>query len=317
MGCAGKPDPHQHVSDVETALTPLLRDQPDLMIVQGDTSSALGGARAAAAAGVPLAHVEAGLRTGDPALPWPEEDYRVEIDAIADLLFAPTNLSARNLARENLTGEIHVTGNTSIDALLGVVSDLPGARVRERHLPSVLVTCHRRESWGDGILSIASAIGQLAAMGVATFDVIVPPNPHVAQTLRDCLHGLANVTLRPPFGHPQLLQRMRDCDLVLSDSGGIQEEAPVLGIPLLILRDKTERPEGILTGNMRLVGTDAARIVDEVCRLLTDPLAYSAMCKKALPYGDGRAAPRIAAIIEQWLNASRLPGANPLRYGSL
>ena len=166
-------------------------------------------------------------------------------------------------------------------------------------------------------MSIASAIGQLAAMGVATFDVIVPPNPHVAQTLRDCLHGLANVTLRPPFGHPQLLQRMRDCDLVLSDSGGIQEEAPVLGIPLLILRDKTERPEGIATGNMRLVGTDAARIVDEVCRLLTDPLAYSTMCKKALPYGDGRAAPRIAAIIEQWLNASRLPGANPLRYGSL
>jgi UDP-N-acetylglucosamine 2-epimerase (non-hydrolysing) len=110
---------------------------------------------------------------------------------------------------------------------------------------------------------------------------------------------------------------MRDCDLVLSDSGGIQEEAPVLGIPLLILRDKTERPEGILTGNNRLVGTDAARIVDEVCRLLTDPLAYSAMCKKALPYGDGCAAPRIAAIIEQWLNASRLPGANPLRYGSL
>jgi len=288
-----------------------------LLIVQGDTSSALGGPRASAAAGIPLAHVEAGLRTGDPALPWPEEDYRVEIDAIADLLFAPTNLSARNLVRERLTGEIHVTGNTSIDALLGVVSDLPAARVRERHLPRVLVTCHRRESWGDGILSIASAIGQLAAMGLATFDVIVPPNPHVAQTLRDCLHGLANVTLQPPFGHRQLLQRMRDCDLVLSDSGGIQEEAPVLGIPLLILRDKTERPEGILTGNMRLVGTDAARIVDEVCRLLTDPLAYSAMCKKALPYGDGRAAPRIAAIIEQWLNEARLPGANPLRYGSL
>jgi len=317
LGCAGKPDPHQHVSDVEAALRPLLRDQPDLLIVQGDTSSALGGARAAATAGVPLAHVEAGLRTGDPALPWPEEDYRVEIDRIADLLCAPTDLSASNLARERLTGEVHVTGNTSIDALLRVVSDLPRPLVRERHLPSVLVTCHRRESWGDGILSIASAIEELAAMGVATFSVIVPPNLHVAHTMRDRLEGLVSVALQPPCSHRELLQRMQDSDMVLSDSGGIQEEAPVLGVPLLILRDKTERPEGIDTGNMRLVGTDKARIVDEVRRLLTDPFAYSAMCRRALPYGDGRAAPRIAAIIERWLEASRLPGANPLRYGSL
>ena len=291
---------------MEAALRPLLRDQPDLLIVQGDTSSALGGARAAATAGVPLAHVEAGLRTGDPALPWPEEDYRVEIDRIADLLFAPTDLSASNLARERLTGEVHVTGNTSIDALLRAVSDLPAPPVRERHLPSVLVTCHRRESWGDGILSIASAIEELAAMAVATFNVIVPPNLHVAHTMRDHLEGVANVALQPPCSHRELLQWMRDSDLVLSDSGGIQEEAPVLGVPLLILRDKTERPEGIETGNMRLVGTDKARIVDEVRRLLTDPFAYFAMCRRALPYGDGQAAPRIAAIIEQWLTGREM-----------
>lgn len=287
--------------DVAAALTPLLRDRPNLLIVQGDTSSALGGARAARAAGVPLAHVEAGLRTGDPALPWPEEDYRVEIDGIADLLFAPTNLSAFNLARERTRGQVHVTGNTSVDALLRVVSELPPPSVRERHLPHVLVTCHRRESWGNGIASIASAVSELAVSGVAVFDVIVPPNHHVASVLHGKLEAQTNITLRPPCGHHELLQRMRDSDLVLSDSGGMQEEAPVLGVPLLILRDKTERPEGIDTDNMRLIGTDKDRIVEEVRRLLGDPIAYAAMCRKALPYGDGRAAQRIATIIEHWL----------------
>jgi UDP-N-acetylglucosamine 2-epimerase (non-hydrolysing) len=286
---------------VQAAILPLLADKPDLLIVQGDTSSALGGARAAAAAGIRLAHVEAGLRTGDPSLPWPEEGYRVEIDAIADLLFAPTDLSASNLVSEQAPGQIHVTGNTSVDALLSVIESLPAPNVRERAMPSALVTCHRRESWGDGIASVAAAIAELANAGIASFNVIVPPNAHVAQTLNAALADVKNVVLHAPCPHRDLLQRMRGSDLVLSDSGGMQEEAPVLGVPLLILRDKTERPEGIGTGNMRLVGTNRDRIIAEVSHLLSDPRAYSAMCRKALPYGDGRAGPRIAAIIEQWL----------------
>jgi UDP-N-acetylglucosamine 2-epimerase (non-hydrolysing) len=301
LGCAGQADPHEHAAVVEAAMLDTLRDRPDLVIVQGDTSSALGGARASATAGVPLAHVEAGLRTGDPALPWPEEDYRVEIDAIADLLFAPTDLSAFNLACERTAGQTHVTGNTSVDALLAAIAELPPPTLRESTLPKVLVTCHRRESWGEGIASIAAAVSDLACAGIASCDVIVPPNAHVAETLNSALADLPNVNLHPPCPHRQLLQRMRDSDLVLSDSGGMQEEAPVLGVPLLILREKTERPEGIDTGNMRLVGTDCERIVREVRQLLSDPLAYSAMSRKALPYGDGRAAPRIAEIIEQWL----------------
>ena len=283
-----------------------LRGRPDLLIVQGDTSSALGGARVAVAAGVPLAHVEAGLRTGDPALPWPEEDYRVEIDGLADLLFAPTDTAAFNLACEHTLGQVHVTGNTSIDALLEILPSLPLPKVRERVVPRVLVTCHRRESWGHGVAAIASAVSQLADSGVATFDVIVPPNAHVAQTLNGALCGQPNVTLLAPCPHRELLRRMRDSDLVLSDSGGMQEEAPALGVPLLILRDKTERPEGIDTGNMRLVGTDKDRIVTEVRQLLGDPLAYAAMSRKALPYGDGRAAPRIAAIIKEWLSGREM-----------
>ena len=281
LGCAGRADPHEHAATVEAALLDLLRDPPDLVIVQGDTSSALGGARAAATAGVPLAHVEAGLRTGDPALPWPEEDYRVEIDTIADLLFAPTVLSAFNLACERTPGQVHVTGNTSVDALLAVIADFPPPNLRESTLPRVLVTCHRRESWGEGIASVAAAVSDLARAGIASCDVIVPPNAHVAETLNNALADLPNVNLHPPCPHRELLQRMRDCDLVLSDSGGMQEEAPVLGVPLLILRDKTERPEGIDTGNMRLVGTDRERIVREVRRLLSDPLAYAAMSQGA------------------------------------
>ena len=302
LDCPGEASPHHHVEKVAAAIGPLLGDPPDLLVVQGDTSSALGGARAAALAGVPLAHVEAGLRTGDPVLPWPEEEYRIEIDALAGLLFAPTDISANNLRDECVPGDVHVTGNTGIDALLAVAADLPGSWVRERNLPLLLVTCHRRESWGAGIQSIATALGALAAEGIAELEIVVPPNAHVAAALREQLGGCPNLTLLEPRDHRLLVQRMRDCDLVLSDSGGMQEEAPALGIPLLVLRDKTERPEGIATGNMRLVGTSAETIVAEVRRLLADPLAYAAMARPAFPYGDGRAAPRIATIIAQWLD---------------
>ena len=304
LGCPGQTDPHKHAADVEAALSAPLRCTPDLLVVQGDTSSAVGAARAAFAGGVPLAHVEAGLRTRDPKLPWPEEDYRTEIDARAALLFAPTDLAAFNLACERVPGRVYVTGNTGIDALLTLLVTLPEPRQRTGPL-AVLVTCHRRESWGEGVRNVAEAVAQLAADGAARFDVIVPPNAHVAATLGELLGDRANIVLLPPCPHRELIQRMRECDLILSDSGGMQEEAPVLGVPLLILRDKTERPEGIATGNMRLVGAATRPIVEVAQRLLADPAARAAMARPAFPYGDGKAAPRIAAIIEQWLADGR------------
>ncbi|HEX6661271.1 MAG TPA: UDP-N-acetylglucosamine 2-epimerase (non-hydrolyzing) [Sphingomicrobium sp.] len=303
LTCPGEEDPHAHVAKVASALQPILDDAPNLLIVQGDTSSALGGARAAVAAEVPLAHVEAGLRTRDRARPWPEEEYRTEIDAKADLLFAPTDLSALNLACERVRGRVHVTGNTGIDALNAVVAELPSRAVHDRALPRLLVTCHRRESWGEGLRSVASAVREIASGGRASAKVIVPPNNHVAGALREQLQACPNISLLEPCSHRQLVRRMRDSELILSDSGGMQEEAPALGVPLLVLREKTERPEGIGTGNIRLVGTCKETIVAETLRVLADPAAYAAMSRPAFPYGDGRAAPRIASIIEEWLKA--------------
>jgi len=290
---------------VSRALRPLVRSVPDLLVVQGDTSSALGAALAGFTAGIPVAHVEAGLRTHDPSLPWPEEEYRTAIDADADLLFAPTELAAANLRAEKVGGEIHVTGNSGIDALLGTVSRLPPPSLRDSRVRRLLVTCHRRESWQDGLGSIAAALAELAGQGVEA-DFILHPNPFVATSMRRLLNGVRGVRLIDPCGHEELLLRMRDADLVLSDSGGIQEEAPALGVALLILRGKTERPEGIAAGSSRLVGTDRGRIVSEVRRLLDDPAALAAMSRPVLPFGDGRAGPRIASIIMSWLQQRSL-----------
>jgi UDP-N-acetylglucosamine 2-epimerase (non-hydrolysing) len=280
-------------------MLPQLGNAPDLVLVQGDTSSALGAALASFTAGVPVAHVEAGLRTHDPMLPWPEEEYRTAIDADADLLFAPTELAAANLRGEQVPGEIHVTGNTGIDAVLDAMSRQPPTR-RTGTGPRILVTCHRRESWGEGLSSIAAAVKELAASGVAA-DVVLHPNAFVAANMRRLLDGASKVTLVAPCSHDQLLLRMRDCDLILSDSGGIQEEAPALGIPLLVLRDKTERPEGIAAGTAILVGTDRARIVAEARRILDDTKTRAAMARQVFPFGDGKAGERIAAIVERWL----------------
>ena len=300
LQCRGEQDPYAHAMKVSAALRPALRIPPDLLVVQGDTSSAFGGALAAFAAGVAVAHVEAGLRTHDPKKPWPEEEFRTAIDARSTLLFAPTETSADNLRREGAPGAVHVTGNTGIDALLAVLADLSEPRSR-RERPSVLVTCHRRESWADGVRCVAAAVRAMASADVASFDVVVPPNAHVATTMRGLLDGAGNVVLHQPFAHGELVKRMRQADLILSDSGGMQEEAPALGVPLLVLRDKTERPEGIASGNMLLVGTDTDRIVSETIRLLSDAAAYAAMARPAFPYGDGRAARRIAAVIADWL----------------
>jgi UDP-N-acetylglucosamine 2-epimerase (non-hydrolysing) len=280
----------------------LLRKPPHLLVVQGDTSSAFGAAIAAFAAGVPLAHVEAGLRTHDPAMPWPEEEFRTAIDARAELLFAPTAKSASNLDSERVRGEIHVTGNTGIDALLRAETQL-APRDCENQSRRLLVTCHRRESWGEGLRSIAAALVELAQDPAVRIDVVLHPNLHVAATMRALLGGIPTISLLAPCDHPELVRRMHQSDLVLSDSGGIQEEAPALGVPLLVLREKTERPEGIATGNARLVGTNAAAIVKEARRLLGEPNALAAMSRCAFPYGDGQAAPRIAEAVDRWLAA--------------
>jgi UDP-N-acetylglucosamine 2-epimerase (non-hydrolysing) len=288
-----------------------LRSRPDLLVVQGDTSSALGGALAAFTAAIPVAHVEAGLRSHDASMPWPEEEYRTAIDARADLLFAPTPLAAANLRKEEVVGAVFVTGNTGIDALMRTKAELPPPTFRERSPPRLLVSCHRRENWGTGLGSIASALRQLAANGTAASDVLLHPNPYVSRRIKRLLGGCPGITLLTPCSHRELAERMRDCDLMLSDSGGVQEEAPALGVPLLVLREKTERPEAVWTGNMRLVGTSTAQIVETVRTLLGDPVALAAMAEPRLPYGDGRAGYRIAALIEQWLEGVTIEQSPP------
>lgn len=309
LDCPGETDPDRHAQSVADAVAPLLGGGIDLLIVQGDTSSALGAALAAFASGTALAHVEAGLRTHDLALPWPEEGYRTAIDARAALLFAPTMAAAENLRAEHVPGAIHVTGNSGIDALLRVERGLPAPTLHDGGMPRLLVTCHRRESWGAGLRAIAAALTAIAAEGLAEIDVVLHPNAHVAEAMRDLLGATRAITLLDPVGHCELVRRMRDCALILSDSGGIQEEAPALGTPLLVLRGNTERPEGLASGNMCMVGTSSEAIIAEVRRLLRDPAARAAMSRPSLPYGDGHAAPRIAAIIAGWLKlrGARLP----------
>jgi UDP-N-acetylglucosamine 2-epimerase (non-hydrolysing) len=234
-------------------------------------------------------------------LPWPEEEYRSAIDAHAELLFVPTELSAANLRAEQVPGEIHVTGNTGIDAVVEVLSRLSPPPERRAGEFRLLVTCHRRESWRDGLKSIAVALREIASGGVRV-DFVLHPNAFVADSMRRLLGGTRGIDLLEPCNHDELIQRMRGIDLVLSDSGGMQEEAPAVGVPLLVLREKTERPEGIAAGTALLVGTDRERIVTEVRRLLSDPDARAAMSRQAFPFGDGNAGTRIAAVIAQWID---------------
>ncbi|RST31425.1 UDP-N-acetylglucosamine 2-epimerase (non-hydrolyzing) [Sphingomonas ginkgonis] len=292
--------PRRYADALALRLAPIVR-AASLVIVQFDTSSALAGALAAEAAGVPLAHVEAGLRSFDRTMPWPEEEFRIEIDERADLLFAPTQTSATNLRRERVAGTIHVTGNTAIDALLQRVADLPPASPPA--LPYILVTCHRRESWGGAQAAIALALAALARRGDVEVRLVLHPNPRVRSTMIDLLGKEANLRLLDPLDHAAMLQQMRNARLLLSDSGGIQEEAPALGIPLLVLRDRTERPEAIATGNMLLVGTDVARILGAATRVLSDPAVHETMSRPSFPYGDGRSGERIADLLVTWLAA--------------
>ena len=299
LGCAGGGDPHAHVGAVAKTILPLLAEV-DLLIVQGDTSSALGAALAAATAQVPVAHVEAGLRSHDRRRPWPEEEFRVAIDAQAQLLFAPTELSAANLRRERVAGRIHVTGNSGIDAVLrvkreiGVIARVAGGS------PRLLVTCHRRESWGAGLAGVAGALRHIAEQKIASIDLLLHPNPATAAHMRALLLGCGGVALHRPFGHVETIAALLAADAVLSDSGGIQEECAALGVPLLVLRDRTERPEAIACGKMTLVGTEPERIIAAVRRLNE---RHDDAELPGLPYGDGRASERIATVVDEWLEA--------------
>jgi UDP-N-acetylglucosamine 2-epimerase (non-hydrolysing) len=229
-------------------------------------------------------------------MPWPEEENRVTIDRLSDLLFAPTSANAANLRRDHVHGEVHVTGNSGIDALAALVGPLPVKQER-RWWPKcfhLLVTCHRRENWGAGLEGVAEALITLGDRRIRS-NVLLPPNPMITARLTGLLGNQQEIRLVPPLSHAATIEAMRSADLVLTDSGGMQEEAPALGVPLLILRDKTERPEALASGSAELVGTDPRRIVSAVERLRQNRAALKAMRKPALPFGDGHSAPRIAA----------------------
>lgn len=291
----GLPDPSLHADLVRSAAKRLLSSNPpQLLIVAGGTSSALGGALAAKEAGVPFAHLDAGLRTFDPNQPWPEEENRVIIDRLANILFASTRMNAANLRRDMVPGQIHVTGSSGMDALSEIVGRLP-ARPRRRapwRRFRILVTCHRRDNWQAGLEGLAEALGKLSS-NVRT-SLILPPNPTITERMTALLRDTREITLVPPLSHAAFIEAMRSVDLVLSDSGGVEEEAPALGVPLLVLRDKTERPEGLANGSSELVGTSAERIVEKVDQLRRRPDQLRAMRRSSLPFGDGRSGPRIA-----------------------
>jgi UDP-N-acetylglucosamine 2-epimerase (non-hydrolysing) len=274
----------------------LATTRPAWLLVQGDTTSAMAAALAGFHRGVRVAHVEAGLRTGDLQAPFPEELNRRVVDLLSDLLFAPTTRAAKTLVREGSPAErVHVTGNTVVDALHWIAARQGGLAADGERL--VLVTAHRRESFGEPLRRVLRAVVRLAiSFPELEFVFPVHPNPQVRAAV-DELITLPNLMLTAPVGYDQLVRWLRACRLVITDSGGIQEEAPTFGKPTLVLREVTERPEGVEAGVAVLVGTDEERIVDTATRLLRDPAAYAAVARTANPYGDGRAAERIAALL--------------------
>jgi UDP-N-acetylglucosamine 2-epimerase (non-hydrolysing) len=279
--------------------------KPDLVLVQGDTTTAMVATLAAFYHRIRIGHVEAGLRTWNKFHPFPEEINRKIADAVCDLHFAPTDGARDNLLREGINGSsILVTGNTVIDALLEV-SALPydwdsGALKgipRDRRL--ILVTAHRRENFGGPLANICSALKEIAERRPDTHAVFpVHLNPNVQRMVYERLEGLSNVSLIEPLDYLPLVHLMKRCYLVLTDSGGLQEEAPGLGKPVAVMREVTERPEGIAAGTVKLVGTDARRIVDATLELLDDPAEYERMSQAVNPYGDGQASRRIVDSLE-------------------
>jgi UDP-N-acetylglucosamine 2-epimerase (non-hydrolysing) len=282
-------------------------ERPDRVVVQGDTATAVAAAQAAYYRGIPVAHVEAGLRTGNLLAPCPEEGNRRMIAAIADVHFAPTPGAAQALRDESVPPDsIFLTGNTVVDALVAMQRRLTRDATLAGPVRSVLdergdrrllvVTCHRRESFG-ATREIAAALRAIAGRSDVLVALPLHPNPAIRRPLTHALEGTPNIRLLEPLGFAPFVALLSAAHIILTDSGGVQEEAPVLGVPVLVLRDATERSEGVAAGTARLVGTRAQRIVRETCRLLDNPAAHVRMARPHSPYGDGRAAERIADII--------------------
>lgn len=289
-------------------------ERPDVVLVQGDTTSAFSAALAAFYERIPVAHLEAGLRTGDMHSPYPEEVNRRLITRLASLHLAPTPVSRENLLREAVQGEsVVVTGNTVIDALLWTVGqarpfDDPRLQAIEQSgAPVLLVTAHRRESWGEPMHLISKAVAAISSR-MPELQVVLPahPNPVVRSSLLSLLRG-PNVTILEPLPYPEFARLMAISSVVLTDSGGVQEEAPSLGKPVLVMRDSTERPEGIVAGTARLVGTSPDGIINAVESLLREPDAYQAMAKAINPYGDGHAARRTVEALAYFLKQGPAP----------
>lgn len=300
--------PDQDLHDVSARILLGMRDvlrteQPDLVLVHGDTSTSTFAALAAFYQQIPVGHVEAGLRTNNIYSPWPEEMNRQLNGRLCTWHFAPTEIARQNLLRENVdNAHIVVTGNTVIDALHWVVAS--GKAVapqfgRDEHRRMVLITGHRRENLGDGMKHICQAINTLAEQ-FKDVDFVYPIhlNPNIRRAVHDIIDSSrSNVYLLEPLSYLEFVAMMQQSTLILTDSGGIQEEAPAFGKPVLVMRDTTERPEAIEAGTARLVGTDRSTIEQNVVLLLTDPKEYNTMAHAANPFGDGRAAERIADFI--------------------
>lgn len=297
---------YQSTSRIIAAFEPILAEEvPDIVLVQGDTTTTFCGALAAFYSKLPVGHVEAGLRTGDPHEPFPEEMNRVLTGRIASFHFAATEGAAQNLHREGVDpSTVTVTGNTGIDAVLHIKEALDSGKlvgINGLHADAskklIVVTAHRRESFGNGFDQICAALVRLARRDDVEIVYPVHPNPKVRQTVNRHLSGQPNITLLNPMDYVPFVDLMCRAYLLLTDSGGIQEEGPSLGKPVLVLRDKTERPEAVLAGTARLAGTDECRIVEEAERLLDDPHAHQQMARRHNPYGDGNASERIADVL--------------------
>ena len=306
--------PNQSLSEVTARLLTALdavfdKVRPHWVLAQGDTTTVMAAAMVAYYHGVSFGHVEAGLRTGDKRRPFPEEINRRLVDVMADAYFAPTQRSQQALLDEGVRAEdICVTGNTVIDAVLDIAnrqydwSKSPLASIpKDRKL--VLITAHRRESFGEPFRELCGAIRDLALKFISEGVHFVYPvhlNPNVREPVNEILAGLPNVSLIQPLDYLSFVQLMKQSVLILTDSGGVQEEAPSFRVPVLVMRDTTERPEGVEAGVVRLVGTDRSRIVSEAIRLISDPAARTAMTTARNPYGDGKAAERIvSALLEK------------------
>jgi UDP-N-acetylglucosamine 2-epimerase (non-hydrolysing) len=304
--------PGQTLAGLTGALVPALdrvlrETEAHAVLAQGDTTTVFCAALAAFYAGLPFAHVEAGLRSGDLAAPYPEEGMRRLSAVLARWHFAPTETARQALLREGVADStIHVVGNTVIDALLHTAAQRPAWPPELRPLAAgerlVLITLHRRENFGAPLNRILASL-KAFAMRHPEARLVYPvhPNPQVQGPARQALDGLANVELTGPLAYPQLVALLQSCHLALTDSGGIQEEAPALGKPVLVFRDVTERPEAVEAGGVRLVGSDPQRFEREAERLWSDPAAYAAMAAPRFPYGDGNSSERIVEILAREL----------------